>query len=97
MKWFAGMRPMRQIRQGFSLIELLVVIAIISIVAAMLLPGLGRAKESACRIQCMGNLKQLELALKQYVDENRNSLPQRSDFSAALAAICPGGPTATTP
>ena len=67
------------IRRGFTLIELLVVIAIIAILAAMLLPTLGRAKESACRSQCTGNLKQLELALKLYVDDNRNLLPPHSD------------------
>jgi len=64
---------------GFTLIELLVVIAIIASIAAMLLPSLSRAKESACRIQCLGNLKQLELSLKIYVEDNRNSLPLRSD------------------
>jgi prepilin-type N-terminal cleavage/methylation domain-containing protein len=64
---------------GFSLIELLVVIAIIAILAALLLPTLSRAKESANRAKCMGNLKQLELALKLYIDENRNLLPPRSD------------------
>jgi prepilin-type N-terminal cleavage/methylation domain-containing protein len=65
---------------GFTLIELLVVIAIIAILAAMLLPGLARAKESANRTKCMSNLKQLELALKLYVDDNRALLPPRSDI-----------------
>jgi len=70
--------PFEATRQGFTLIELLVVIAIIAILAAMLLPALARAKESACRTQCTGNLKQLELSLKLYVDDNRNLLPPHS-------------------
>jgi prepilin-type N-terminal cleavage/methylation domain-containing protein len=65
--------------RAFTLIELLVVIAIIAIIAAMLLPALARAKETARRTKCMGNLKQLQLSVKLYVDENRGQFPVRSD------------------
>ncbi len=63
---------------GFTLIELLVVIAIIAILAAMLLPSLSRAKETARRISCTTNLKQLEAAAIMYVDDNRGLLPLRT-------------------
>ncbi len=61
--------------RGFTLIELLVVIAIIGILAAMVFPVFARARESARKTICLGNVKNLSLAIQMYLSDNSDKLP----------------------
>ena len=62
-------------KQTFTLIELLVVIAIIAILAAMLLPALGSAKDAGKKAVCIGNIKQHYQLSKMYSDEYGDYVP----------------------
>jgi prepilin-type N-terminal cleavage/methylation domain-containing protein/prepilin-type processing-associated H-X9-DG protein len=75
-------------RTGFTLIELLVVIAIIGILAAMLFPVFARARESARKIQCLSNVKNVALAFQMYLTDYDRLPPALSDqaYQAAFDA-----------
>lgn len=72
---------------GFTLIELLVVIAVIAILAALLLPALGRAKQAGQKSDCLSNLKQIGICFSMYLNDYADHFPDRRDLKASL----PGG------
>lgn len=76
--------PFDSSHRGFTLVELLVVLAIIAVLAGLLLPALGAARERARGLSCLSNLHQTGLALQIFVDDNGNKMPVMYD---ALAGV----------
>jgi len=74
----AGYRPRQIFAGAFTLVELLVVIAIIAILAALLLPAFSQAKQKALSINCLSNLKQLQLCFHLYGSDNADFMPPNS-------------------
>lgn len=72
------------LRRGFTLIEILVVIAIIAILAAILFPVFGRAKDAAKRTSCLSNMRQIGYALTMYLSEADDRMPDRRDLKVSL-------------
>jgi prepilin-type processing-associated H-X9-DG protein len=82
------------------LVELLVVIGIISVLIAILLPALNKARESAKQISCMSNMKQIGMAVMMYVADNRSSFPlwmERDQVNNTWIKAFPDFPVFGTP
>ncbi len=82
-------------RRGFTLVEMLVVIAIIGMLMSLLMPAVGRVRESARRAACKSNLREIGLAMHMYAADSEESFPNAARVSpstaTAFAALPPDG------
>lgn len=83
-----GTSTHRPPQRGFTLIELLVVIAIIAVLIALLLPAVQQAREAARRSQCKNNLKQMGLALHNYMDTTGGVIPRGVNHYSGPNCCC---------